>query len=491
MDGRVIEFGTTEGLRFVVEWAESLPDESDDDSTSSSRVTAERATSATLAAWIGKRVVWGSVRKNKPPEGLRWTLVEILEHLADSWIALMWEENPPFDLNTKYLSSARDAARERWEAMPAERVAREEEALWAFEESHDLAKGFHGAWPQSLWLLREGSEVRICAGDHEIRRPFPEVRQCLIGLGNSIAARLQIAGDARAKDTIGRWEERDAVPTKDFIRVASGLSSTQLQILGPSDDLAVQKCFELPKDGFAATELLAAARMVASIVPGEVVKDILDAVRKLPRTVSDAADTLARKARTELTESARAYDEGYAAALWLRSELNIGDDERVEPEKLLVAWGIPVQDIVLSEHASSIDAVSVWGPRHGPCVLINPNGRFAETGSGRRTTCAHELCHVLLDRDRALPLAEVAGGRSPVRVEMRARAFAVEFLLPRSVAADTLHKKESIRSTVDHLTHWFGVSSEVVAWQLRNSEVMLSENQTAYLRRLVRSPARF
>jgi Zn-dependent peptidase ImmA (M78 family) len=52
-----------------------------------------------------------------------------------------------------------------------------------------------------------------------------------------------------------------------------------------------------------------------------------------------------------------------------------------------------------------IDAVACWGPRHGPAVLLNREGRHAHTERGARATLAHEICHLLIDRQGSLPLA--------------------------------------------------------------------------------------
>lgn len=48
----------------------------------------------------------------------------------------------------------------------------------------------------------------------------------------------------------------------------------------------------------------------------------------------------------------------------------------------------------------------------------------------RRFTLAHELCHLLLDREYGDELAIATGPWAPVAIEQRANAFAAAFLMP-------------------------------------------------------------
>lgn len=65
-----------------------------------------------------------------------------------------------------------------------------------------------------------------------------------------------------------------------------------------------------------------------------------------------------------------------------------------------------------------------------PLVLLNENcARHADAEgkpmrSGIRFTLAHELCHLLIDRDSGSQLALVSGPWAPKAVEQRANAFA-------------------------------------------------------------------
>ena len=122
-------------------------------------------------------------------------------------------------------------------------------------------------------------------------------------------------------------------------------------------------------------------------------------------------------------QSAAPYVQGYELALWLRDELHLSDGP-VDPASLLTQWN--VADGELSPLPEQLDAIAFWGDNHGPGVLTNPDGLYAQSPAGLKATLAHELAHLILDRKDALPAAEVLGGSTPHHVEQRARAFAAE-----------------------------------------------------------------
>jgi Zn-dependent peptidase ImmA (M78 family) len=147
-----------------------------------------------------------------------------------------------------------------------------------------------------------------------------------------------------------------------------------------------------------------------------------------------------------------------------------------------------VEDLPALEPA--LDAIACFGDRSGPAVLVNPNGRHAHSAGGRRATLAHEIAHLLLDRGRGLLAAEVFGGSTPVRLERRARAFAAELLLPREVASRALAHASSLKHASGELEERYGVSRQVVGWQLKNGPgwELLGADDQERVRRWVRKP---
>lgn len=157
----------------------------------------------------------------------------------------------------------------------------------------------------------------------------------------------------------------------------------------------------------------------------------------------------------------------------LRRELELDEHDVVDPEQYLRHWGVVIDDFVLQ--ACPVEAVTAWGERHGPVVLVN-RSKDSRAGHeyGRRVTLAHEIGHLLIDRKRALPVGEVLGGAAPEYPEKRARAFAAEFLLPREVAASAVRNHASLEEAASFLQGMYRVSKELLAWQIYNSGVSMS-----------------
>ena len=69
-------------------------------------------------------------------------------------------------------------------------------------------------------------------------------------------------------------------------------------------------------------------------------------------------------------------------------------------------------------------------------------------------------------------MAEVLNGATPERLEKRARAFAAELLLPRSIAAKNVREASDVQTAIEQLSKDYAVSRELVCWQIHNSEAV-------------------
>ncbi len=77
-----------------------------------------------------------------------------------------------------------------------------------------------------------------------------------------------------------------------------------------------------------------------------------------------------------------------------------------------------------------VRAVSVFGPTQRPHIFCNRRTRWGGSMEVERFTLAHELCHLLLDREYGDELAVATGPWAPPEIEQRANAFAAAFLMP-------------------------------------------------------------
>lgn len=118
---------------------------------------------------------------------------------------------------------------------------------------------------------------------------------------------------------------------------------------------------------------------------------------------------------------------GYHLARGLRTRLG-NTSEFLDVDDLVSTLGIPVVDLELSD--PSVDGGCVCDNDHGPVIFTNPRSTRSATSWGKRVVLAHELCHLLFDREDARPIGILSGPWAPPRVERVANAFAIELLLP-------------------------------------------------------------
>lgn len=466
-----------DALRIVIRWDEPR-----------ASTNAAEATWGRLSLAIGDHWLWGS-----DDGGIHWTWIELLEWLAEAWIWLRHEEGGPTSLPFMW-----DAARpsqamaklERYlESLPVARRGELHEDALEFIERHDLARALQGAIVPSLLVLREGHGIWVAGRNLPLEPTLEELRRS----AESILARLDGLEDERALAATEAWRLRDSVDGDLLISITSGMAVERLERATDPQRL------ELLRQECAApleSEFLVAARMASTpTVPDEVLDELLaviSTVRRNPGTSHDL-DRLSADASALLSHmpsTATAFEQGHAVAGWLRRELDVAPEHRVDPEALLTAWGVPVGSVSLS--TAELDAIAVWGPRHGPAIFVNDEGRHNQSPGGRNATLAHEISHLLVDRGGGLPLAEVVGGYAPVRLEQRARAFAAELLVPRQLAgAAFVETSRPPHAVLQTLVERFGASQEVVAWQARNSDATLPAHVWSFLRSKVSRPETF
>ena len=138
----------------------------------------------------------------------------------------------------------------------------------------------------------------------------------------------------------------------------------------------------------------------------------------------------------------RAWKQGYQLAESCLEAIDgaITRELPVPVENLLAHFGISVESIVL--HDQSVRAVALAGPKHRPAVLVNDNVAYRSIQT-RRFTLAHELCHILHDRNYGATLALASGPWAPVDVEKRANAFAAMLLMPTDLVGSVVHNLTS------------------------------------------------
>jgi hypothetical protein len=471
---RRVDIGADDGLKLRIEWSEQTADQA-----------AAESTRGKVLLWIAGELVWGEDRGQQPlPVELRW--IHFLEFLCEVWAYLRWEEGYPLGLQPREPSLLRTEAQSRWAMLAEDRSGEEEKEVSAFEKRHDLAQGFPGSELPFLRLVREGSQMWLDSSRRTVLRPTAEVLDQLAAIGDCVTNRLASSDEPQVRSITDRWHSRDDRPPMELAEIATGLSAETIRWVvdaAPSEGREL----EAPCGEFQLTEVLAAARQMIGALQPETVRAAISVIAGLPKVSTPELDRLSEEAEGLLFQLRhnKAYVEGYTLAGWCRKAFAIRDSAPVDPEGMLRQLAVPLQEIDTADEL--LDALACWGARHGPAVVVNKTGKHARTLPGRRATLAHELCHLLVDRSGALPAAEVFNGRTPWRVEARARAFAAELLLPRQRAETVCRASPDILKAVEELRSEYGVSREVAVWQIHNARPLLSRQQSAVLEMMVSS----
>lgn len=431
-----------------------------------------------LQLWIADTLVWGQLNRSGYTEGIAWGWVDLLEFLGNAWPYLIEEEQHPISFDTKedepsHLGELWGRAKIRWLKLAEEEVDREDALLRDFMTVHDLASALHGAVPPNLLFLRQGEQMVVATKRKEWILSFGPTMATLESLAEAIGNRLKGLEDERSKIACSRWDARNSMSKMRRLEIATGRDESSIVRIWPRDleEAANDKTYELK----------AAARMIGRNVSDDQLKLILTKINDLPKGRRLSLGGLRTQAVETVKENEGAdFLQGYLLATWLREHLKCKSG-RVDPKEVLVSWKVSIQEF--KDETLPLDAIAVWGAEHAPVILLNVAGPRAHHPSGTLSTLAHEICHILVDADSALPVVEVLGGSVPRTIERRANAFAAEFLLPRLEAGicaknalNFIKHPEQRRLAIDEvittLVETYGASHETTAWQIRNSGVI-------------------
>jgi Zn-dependent peptidase ImmA (M78 family)/transcriptional regulator with XRE-family HTH domain len=181
-----------------------------------------------------------------------------------------------------------------------------------------------------------------------------------------------------------------------------------------------------------------------------------------------------------------------------RARLRLGEDPLTNLAETLEGQGVRFIEMSLSENISGL---FLSDHKYGPSIFVNEDHRLHR----QVFSCAHEYCHVLVDRDRGGLVSRVENRED--LTEVRANAFAAAFLMPESgvrTFVRRLGKGEQSRSQlraydetgvvegqrrqeahsqdvqiydVAHVAHHFGVSYETALYRLLNLKLITEEER--------------
>ena len=138
----------------------------------------------------------------------------------------------------------------------------------------------------------------------------------------------------------------------------------------------------------------------------------------------------------------------------------------------IIVVRVPFRDLL-------VDAVSTWTPSSGAIIIINEDSSHGRGEYALRVTLAHEICHLLFDRNKMREVGSLGELERPKHsvwpeehesIERRARAFQAEFIAP----VDLVHAvwndlgKPTGREAIVALSNHFGSGAVAMSWQLEH-----------------------
>ncbi|MCW3848899.1 ImmA/IrrE family metallo-endopeptidase [Sphingomonas sp. LB-2] len=441
--------------------------------------SAGRIATARLSISIDGTAVWPVL--GETGQGLEIQIDDLLAYFTEYWKPLILRQVYPIPVNPYRPSDLRREAVVRWAALGGAIAEREETAVSAFEDAHDLSRSFGGLFGlPHFWMMRSGNQMIVETAGRTWHLPFAETCEELGSAGDWIRDRLVQSDPVKWARAADAWASRDHGDAAGLLAWSAGLDRELAQALISEGALEAPQSFtDAANDN---DELRIAARM-AGALPEDQIREILSMARGFKGREAGALVELSTECTKTLLDR-RIYPpfvQGEVAAARAREVLHIASNERADIFAVAKALGVEVRSLVVEPR--SFDGLAIWGTKYGP-------GAFLNTGSGRhrvreaippeenvslRVTLAHELCHLLLDGDHTLGAIEVLKSRMPPSVEQRAKSFAGEFLLPTSSAAALWIEKgrpsgrQALEELVEELARQYGVTRSVAAWKLQHA----------------------
>ncbi len=263
-------------------------------------------------------------------------------------------------------------------------------------------------------------------------------------------ARAVLLGYAGLDDALWYTLKPDpAITPEHFFELSPGWVTRGASADPTGSSIAV--AFRCTSPQMSAEELGLIRDLIRSARPNSAAKAKLDAItNQVPDVIGDMLD----------------YEQGYQLASYVRASLG-NEHAYLDIESLLDGMGIPVQDIELSD--TDLDGGVVCDDAHGPVIFVNRGSLKAMSPWGRRMVLAHELCHLLFDRQHAVPLAVISGPWAPAPIERRANAFAAEFLLPLAgISQLGISSADVTDEQIQLLKDTYKVGTTTCTWHLFN-----------------------
>ena len=425
--------------------------------------------------WVEGRNLCAHLEEGERIDSVHWYLLPIIEWFVRNWNPLLHEERlpvrndgdtawtslratrfpPPAIENDEEKASEWEAAWQNWWARHAIRSASEgglfpDIILRRVRDSVEVSWGpapGEGTPYHFSFLESEKGATRL--PPHQVAEPLHEVMssasEYLLSLNpddhrlktlckDLQALQSQASPGPRLMWLAGLGMDEDTVRT-GWQRIRGSLSKVveaprraMLDVPDESPLVIIGSCH--------------AALMFGSLAPDVSKEDVEALARTMvelysPEGERETIRAICRSAPVEESGST-SWSQGYELAEELHEWLDMRfvTEDSVHVRRMIKHLGVTAGELKLSDE--KIRGVAVVGPQHRAGVFVNTRHEANAYLSGTRFTLAHELCHLLFDREAGSRLAMASGPWAPRDVERRANAFAAMLLMPRDLVQRTV-----------------------------------------------------
>jgi Zn-dependent peptidase ImmA (M78 family) len=422
----------------------------------------ERESWGAFSVWVGGENLCAHIEQGEVLDSTHWYMLPLIEWLVDNWDALLHEERLP--LSNVGLSAAEALGRTQRPPLSLKEV---DEFEWldvwsAWWGRHCVRSSREGGLFPDLYLRRYRDRLELSTGaepligipdDYVFVSPNRTYRIDPLTVADGLYVVLRTAAQELRRrlpespriDTLNAKIADLASPGREASRMAwlAGLGDDierYLQVAREVDrvlESAAPEVREQITGRRRSTELLvtgsAYARLLyGSISPATKLTDVVSLTRLIVRNyVTDATAWLSRlEVPLEVSDVSQLMPGEQGSRLGEQAcELLGGNgDGWVDVHSVLQRLEVETTKIDLSDE--DVRAVSIFGPTQRPHIFCNRRTRWGGSMEVERFTLAHELCHLLLDREYGNELAVASGPWAPLAIEQRANAFAAAFLMP-------------------------------------------------------------
>jgi hypothetical protein len=301
-----------------------------------------------------------------------WYVDELLAHLTECWKPLILRQTYPISVRPERPSSFLAEAAKRWSGLPGGPLEAEESEVAAFEDVHNLANAFGGvSGLLPFWFLRDQDQMIIDTQEFLLQVSFSEAVEALETVGNLIAARLRQANEQKWGRLLQAWSRREQGDPTNILALAIGRDRETTAALIAENVLEPPQSFD---EAANDDNVLRIAARMAGPLPFSQTKTVLEKVRSCEARNSPKLEEISKEAWRFIyennLETARPHVQGNELAVWLRRKLDLSPNRMVDPIHVLERM-LNIDVRALDFKIPTLEAIAVWGPHHGPAVLLN------------------------------------------------------------------------------------------------------------------------